>query len=143
MTHRCKMYSKTGIYSLSVSIKIAFSKIILIILKQKPISIISLWVQTILQRSQRLQSKLCENIGIFIKDYKSTNPGSNKVVYGPCEQESEEKKFKILIFQYAKSYFCKNKLLVIFFKIFLLRFYVSRHDEQISELKSKLETFEY
>ena len=36
-------------------------------------------------------SKLCENIGIFIKNYKSTNPGSNKVVYGPCEQESEEK----------------------------------------------------
>ena len=32
-----------------------------------------------------------ENIGIFSKIYKSTNPGSNKVVYGPCEQESEEK----------------------------------------------------
>ena len=37
-------------------------------------------------------SKLCENIGIFIKYYKSANSGSNKVVYGPCEQESEEKK---------------------------------------------------
>ena len=36
-------------------------------------------------------NKLCENIGIFIKNYKSTNPGSNKVVYRPCEQESEEK----------------------------------------------------
>ena len=34
---------------------------------------------------------LCEIIGMFIKNYKSTNPGSNKVVYGPCEQESEEK----------------------------------------------------
>ena len=39
-------------------------------------------------------NKLCENIGIFIKNYKSTNPGSNKVVYGPCEQESEEKNSK-------------------------------------------------
>ena len=38
--------------------------------------------------------KLCENIGIFIKNYKSTNPGSNKVVYGICEQESEEKNSK-------------------------------------------------
>ena len=34
---------------------------------------------------------MCENLGILIKNYKSTNPGSNKVVYGPCEQESEEK----------------------------------------------------
>ena len=36
-------------------------------------------------------NKLCENIGIFIKNYKSTNPGANKVVYGPCKQESEKK----------------------------------------------------
>ena len=36
-------------------------------------------------------TKLCENIGIFIKIYKSTNPESNKVVYGPYEQESKEK----------------------------------------------------
>ena len=27
-------------------------------------------------------SKLCENIGILIKNCESTNPGSNKVVYG-------------------------------------------------------------
>ena len=27
--------------------------------------------------------KLCEDIGIFIKNYKSTNPGSNKVANGP------------------------------------------------------------
>ena len=27
--------------------------------------------------------KLCENMGIFIKNYKSTIPGSNKVVYRP------------------------------------------------------------
>jgi len=41
-----------------------------------------------------MYNKLCENIGIFIKNYKSTNPGPNKAVYGPCEQESEEKNFK-------------------------------------------------
>ena len=39
----------------------------------------------------RLYLELCENIGIFIKNYKSTIPGSNKVVYGPFEQEFEEK----------------------------------------------------
>ena len=37
---------------------------------------------------------LCENIGIFIRNYKSTIPGSNKVVYGPFEQESEGKNSK-------------------------------------------------
>ena len=31
--------------------------------------------------------KLCENT----KNYKYAYPGSNKVVYGACEQESEEK----------------------------------------------------
>ena len=41
-----------------------------------------------------IDNKLCENIRIFIKNHKSTNPGANKVVYGPCEQESEEKNFK-------------------------------------------------
>ena len=44
--------------------------------------------------SHRLTTKLCENIGIFIKNYKSTIPGSKKVVYGPFEQESEEKNSK-------------------------------------------------
>ena len=39
----------------------------------------------------RLSIKPCENIGMFIKNYKSTIPGSNKVVYGAFEQESEEK----------------------------------------------------
>ena len=69
--------------------------------------------------------KLCENIGIFIKNYKSTNPGSNIAVYGPCEQESKEKKFKILIFQYAKPYIVKNKLLVkIYKKKNYLRFFL-------------------
>ena len=34
--------------------------------------------------------KLCENT----KNYKSAYPGSDKVVYGACEQESEEKNFK-------------------------------------------------
>ena len=36
---------------------------------------------------QPLAIKLCENT----KSYKSAYPGSNKVVYGACEQESEEK----------------------------------------------------
>ena len=31
--------------------------------------------------------KLCENT----KNYKSAYPGSNKVVYGVCEEEFEEK----------------------------------------------------
>ena len=39
----------------------------------------------------RLFIKPCENIGMFIKNYKSTIPGSNEVVYGPFEQESEKK----------------------------------------------------
>ena len=38
-----------------------------------------------------MYSKLCENIRIFIKNHKSITPEANKVVYGPCEQESEEK----------------------------------------------------
>ena len=38
--------------------------------------------------------KLCENIGIFIKNYKSTIPGSKKVVYKPFKKESEEKNSK-------------------------------------------------
>ena len=47
--------------------------------------------------------KLCKNIGIFIKNYNSTNPGSNKVVYGPCEYESEEKN-QNLDFSICKMY---------------------------------------
>ena len=54
-----------------------------------------------------LRSKLCEDT----KNYKYAYPGSNKVVYGACEQESEEK-IKIDIFVYAKLDFCKKKLLV-------------------------------
>ena len=34
----------------------------------------------------QLNSKLCENTKI----YKYAHPGSNKVVYGACEQESEQ-----------------------------------------------------
>ena len=37
-----------------------------------------------------MYTKLCENT----KNYKSAYPGSNKVVYGACEQESEEKNSK-------------------------------------------------
>ena len=39
-------------------------------------------------------TKLCENA----KNYKSAYPGSNKVVYGACEQESKENnsKFRFL-----------------------------------------------
>jgi hypothetical protein len=37
-----------------------------------------------------LHSKLCENT----KNYKFACPGANKVVYGACEQESEEKNSK-------------------------------------------------
>ena len=44
-----------------------------------------------------LHSKLYENT----KNYKSAYPGSNKVVYGACEQESEEK-IQNLIFECAK-----------------------------------------
>jgi len=46
------------------------------------------------QHTDDTDTKLCENIRIFIKNYKSTNPGAKKVVYGPCEQESEEKNAK-------------------------------------------------
>ena len=35
--------------------------------------------------------------------------GQKKVVQGACEQESEEKKFKIQIFEHAKLDFCKKK----------------------------------
>ena len=65
--------------------------------------------------TDELYSKLCENIGIFIQNYKSTNPGSNKVVYGPCEQDSEEEIQNLDFSRDAKSYFCKKKFLVRFF----------------------------
>ena len=58
--------------------------------------------------------KLCENMGIFIKNYKSTIPGSNKVVYGPLEQESEEK-IKIFDFSICKIVLLQKKMLVKFF----------------------------
>ena len=47
--------------------------------------------------------KLCENIEIFINNYKSNNPGSNQVVYGPCKQVSEEKikKFQFSICKFV------------------------------------------
>ena len=41
------------------------------------------------------------------KNYNYAYPGSNKVVYRACEQESEEK-IKILIFEYAKLDFYKK-----------------------------------
>ena len=53
-------------------------------------------------------NKLCENIGIFIKNYKSTNPGSNKVVYGPCQIESEEKNSKFWFFNMHYRTFVKK-----------------------------------
>ena len=69
--------------------------------------------------SIQCHGKLCENIGILIKNYKSTNPGSNKVVYGPCEQESEEKNSKFWFFNMQNRTFVKKKLLVkFFFEIF-------------------------
>ena len=51
-------------------------------------------------------------MGYLLKNYKSTYPGSNKVVYGPCEtvQESQKKTIILLIFQNAISYFCKKKI---------------------------------
>ena len=56
-----------------------------------------------------MQGKLCENIGILIKNYKSTNPGSNKAVYGPCEQKSEEKSLKSRFFNMQnRTYVKKN-----------------------------------
>ena len=39
-----------------------------------------------------MATKSCVNI--FIKNHKSTNPGANKVVYGPCEQETDKKNAK-------------------------------------------------
>ena len=68
---------------------------------------------------QPLAIKLCENT----KSYKSAYPGSNKVVYGACEQESEEKYPTFWFFEYAKLDLCKKKLLVqkkYFFFIMLL-----------------------
>ena len=47
-----------------------------------------------------LHSKLCENT----KNYKSAYPGSNKVVYGVCEEFEENN----LIFECAKLDFCKK-----------------------------------
>ena len=41
----------------------------------------------IVQCNVSVYSKLCENTN----NYKSAYPGSNKVVYWACEQESEEK----------------------------------------------------
>ena len=65
-----------------------------------------------------MHSKLCENIGIFIKNYKSTNPGSNKVVYGPCEQESAEKNSKFdFSIENNRSFVKKSEIL---FQIFLI-----------------------
>ena len=69
--------------------------------------------------------KLRENIGISIQIYKSTNPGSNKVAYAPCEQKSIF--FIFMIFEYAKSYFCNKKLLVQKnLSLLLFGFYVSQ-----------------
>ena len=45
--------------------------------------------------SSDLFIKLCENIGIFIKNYKSTIPGSNKVVYMDPMNKKPKKKLKI------------------------------------------------
>ena len=52
--------------------------------------------------------QLCENIRIFIKNHWSTNPWANKVVYGPCEQESEEKNSKF--FNMQNRTFVKKKI---------------------------------
>ena len=38
-----------------------------------------------------LGSKLCENIEIFIKNYKSTNPGLNKFANGPYVNKNPKK----------------------------------------------------
>ena len=59
-----------------------------------------------------MYSKLCENIGIFIKNYKSINPGSNKVVFGPCEQDSEEKKILTFLFSIVKNRTFVKKIIV-------------------------------
>ena len=40
---------------------------------------------------RRLCTRLCENTGIFIENYKSPYPGPSKVVYGPFELKSERK----------------------------------------------------
>ena len=53
-----------------------------------------------------MATKSCVNI--FIKNHKSTNPGANKVVYGPCEQESEEKNAKFGFFNMQNRTFVKK-----------------------------------
>ena len=49
--------------------------------------------------------KLCENIGISIQIYKSTNPGSNKIVYAQCEQKSN---FFIVLIMQNHTFVIKN-----------------------------------
>ena len=39
-----------------------------------------------------------------------TSPGPNRVVYGPCEQESEEKKSKFRFFNMQNLTFVKKKI---------------------------------
>ena len=86
----------------------------------------------ITQRKREVDNKLCENIGIFIKNYKSTIPGSNKVVYGLFDQESEEKNSKFRFFNMQNRTFVKkivNEILVNIFLITLLckeNFFLSR-----------------
>ena len=57
--------------------------------KQKPNSYGLIWIRgSEVESLWRIHIKLCENT----KNFKSAYPGSNKVVYGACEQDSEEKK---------------------------------------------------
>ena len=46
----------------------------------------------------------------IIKNYKSANPGSIKVVYGPCEQESEEKNSKFWFLNMQNKTFPKKEI---------------------------------
>ena len=50
-------------------------------------------------------SKPCDNIGIFIQNYKSTNHGQIKLCMGPVN-ENPKNNLIFLMFEYAKSYFC-------------------------------------
>ena len=77
--------------------------------------------------------KLRENIGILIKNYKSTKPGSNKNVMNPFTKNPKK---KIQNFDFS---ICK----IVLFLIMLLCISKEASLWVDSELKTKLETFEY
>ena len=78
--------------------------------------------------------KLCENIGIFIKIINPLTLGQIKLCLDP-ENKNPKKKFHILIFQCAKSYFWNKKMLVKFFFIFHYTFMYLKRSVLISRFQ--------